>query len=321
MKQNKKSIWITWEKQIRNKSMSARLGADFFQVIDNSSRILRYCKCTLKTIKLLYFNRDKVVFVQNPSIVLSFVSVVFKKIFGITLVVDAHNSGVYPGKNLQFLANFINRNADYVIVTNEALAEFVRSLGGRAVVLPDPLPEIEVDKNVVSPWADVPQLSVMVICSWASDEPYTEIIGAAALLPNVTFYITGNSKGRELEYGSAIPSNLVLTGYIDENDYHVLLRSVAVIVDLTTRENCLVCGAYEAISVGKPLILSDTQALRAYFENEAVFVQNKSSDIAVEVEKMFVSYPDIAEKARVNSVEVEERWRKLYQKFYQQIFT
>lgn len=314
MKQDKNPIWITWEKQVRNKSMSARLGADFFQILDNGSRVARYCKCTLKTIKLLYSNRKKTVFVQNPSIVLSFVAVIFKKFFGIKLIVDAHNSGVFPIKKLQFLADFINREADYVIVTNEGLADHIRQIGGAPVVLPDPLPEIEVIEDESSQWKALNSPSALLICSWATDEPYCEVILVAAALPEVTFYITGNSKGRANNCECQIPSNVVLTGFVSENDYHLLLKNADMIIDLTTREDCLVCGAYEAIAVGKPLILSNTEALRNYFGDAAIYVDNNSASIGYGIRSILKSYSEILDKAKLNSQEVEKQWSQLFER-------
>lgn len=292
--------------------MSARLGADFFQIISSDARVIRYFKCTIKTVKILYANRHKDVFVQNPSIVLSFVSVIFKSVFGYRLIVDAHNSGVFPEKKLQFLSDFINRKADYVIVTNEGLASHIRKIGGSPVVLPDPLPEIDVIEDGSSQWNKINNPSALVICSWASDEPYCEVIAAAASLPEVTFYITGNSKAREANCDCFIPSNVVLTGFVSENDYHLLLKNSGIIVDLTTREDCLVCGAYEAIAVGKPVVLSNTNALRSYFGDAAIYVDNNSASIGDGIRNILNAYNEVSDKAKLNSQEVEKQWLQLF---------
>jgi hypothetical protein len=54
MNHDKKVVWVTWERQIRNQSMSARLGADFFQILYKKPRLTRYIKSTLKTLKIFY---------------------------------------------------------------------------------------------------------------------------------------------------------------------------------------------------------------------------------------------------------------------------
>lgn len=315
-----KPIWITWENQIRNKSMSARLGADFFPIINNCSRFKRYLISSCRTVKLLWKNAHGYVFVQNPSIVLSLLSVLLKPLLKYKLIVDAHNSGVFPAKKLQFLANYINRKADYVIVTNEGLASYVNDIGGNPLILPDPLPVIEADADEQSRWGKIASPSVLAICSWAADEPYCEVILAAKSAPDVTFYITGNSKGRERECNFNLPDNVVLTGFVSENDYHLLLINADVILDLTTREDCLVCGAYEAVSVSKPVVLSDTNALRNYFGDIAIFVRNDAESIGYGIQSVLESYPEALAKARVNSASIELQWQRLFGDFCNAVF-
>jgi glycosyltransferase involved in cell wall biosynthesis len=313
-------VWITWEVQTRNLSMSNRLGAEYLPILIRGGRVKRYFFCIWKTILILFKNRKKIVFVQNPSIVLSFTAVFFKKIFRYKLVIDAHNSGVHPNKFLQPIANFVNANADFVIVTNASLADFISGIGGRPLILPDPLPVLNhcVDEN--SQWNELLQKSVMVICSWANDEPYIEIINSAKLTPDANFYITGNSKGREKEYGDDLPPNVVLTGFVSENDYKILLKNSLVILDLTNRENCLVCGAYEAISASKPLILSNTAALKEYFDNTATFVSNDAESISGGVLQVFGSYEAFLLDAKENSTLIEEKWQKMFLEFRKEIY-
>jgi glycosyltransferase involved in cell wall biosynthesis len=48
----------------------------------------------------------------------------------------------------------------------------------------------------------------------------------------------------------------------------------------------MVCGAYEAVSLGKPLILSDTDVLREYFDQGCVFTYNETVNIRDAILKM-----------------------------------
>ena len=59
-----------------------------------------------------------------------------------------------------------------------------------------------------------------------------------------------------------------------KDEYVSMLYSVDATIDLTNRENCLVCGAYESVAAGKPMILSKTQALMEYFNKGAVYVEH-----------------------------------------------
>ena len=57
-------------------------------------------------------------------------------------------------------------------------------------------------------------------------------------------------------------------------------------IDLTTRENCLVCGAYQSIAAGKPMVLSKTRALQTFFPAGAVYTDNSAADIRRCIEKV-----------------------------------
>lgn len=52
------------------------------------------------------------------------------------------------------------------------------------------------------------------------------------------------------------------------------------VVDLTAIEDCLVCGAYEAVALGRPLVTSDTAALRDYFRLGTVYTRHDSQSLA-----------------------------------------
>jgi hypothetical protein len=58
------------------------------------------------------------------------------------------------------------------------------------------------------------------------------------------------------------------------------------ILILTTREMTLLSGGYEALSLEKPIVLSDTETLRNYFGNTAIYTQNNANDIRQAVIKM-----------------------------------
>ncbi len=172
------------------------------------------------------------------------------------------------------VARWLQRNADLTIVTNEQLRSVVESNRGRAVVLPDMLPE-------ATPKGAYPvsgRFNLAYICTFSMDEPYHEVIKAAANLPKeVHIYITGRYHGKIDE--TKVPENVKLLGFISDEKYWELLSSVDVIIDLTLRDNCLVCGAYEAVAIGKPLILSDTEALRTYFYKGCLYIQPNSDTI------------------------------------------
>lgn len=276
-------LWITWEKQTRNRSMSYAIGAKLYELISNRNIFFRYFVLSLKTIKIILFSSEKVIIVQNPSIVLALVAIFVSKVKSKKLVVDAHNSGMYPanGENalLMGVAKYIVRKSQITVVTNEKIAEVVRSWGGNPFVMPDPIPYIDTDKLKSS----VSETSyAFLICSWSDDEPYQNVIAAAKMLKDeINLVISGNYRKRLNEKDlSKLPSNVKLTGFINEDEFFTLLKNASVAIDLTTRENCLVCGAYEAIAVNTPCIISDFESNRVLFNKGFVYTENSPEKIA-----------------------------------------
>lgn len=287
--------------------MSARLGLRLFELDVKGGRAKRYLACIWRTLPLLWRSRNSLVFVQNPSLVLAALAVACRPLFRYRVVIDAHNAGIFPpGGNdsmPQKFADWLARRADVVIVTNRGLASHVRKVGGQPFVLPDPLPNI---RAVVERPNETPQ--VLFVCTWAADEPYVEVFKAAKMLPDVKILVTGNSKGREKELGESLPSNVTLTGFLPHQDYEALLASSEVILDLTTRSDCLVCGAYEAVAVGRPFVLSDTEALRSHFSIGGMHIRNDASGIADGVSRVLANYERYRKDVVSLKAQLEADW-------------
>ena len=276
-KRSARTIWITWENQRRNRELAAALGVRLnewadIDAIRNLAR--KYVTGVSRTLRFVLADRPALIICQNPSIVLAVLSVVSRPFTGAGVVVDAHNGGLQPAEGrsafLNFVSRWVQRRADLTIVSNDALAAQVRHNGGRAFTLPDRIPEIHgaVDARIAS------SKTILFVCTYAADEPYAEVLEAARRLPpDITVYVSGNYRKRGLD-PAMLPPHVRLTGYLSEQDYVSLMASVGVVMDLTSREDCLVCGAYEALALGKPMILSDTKANRDYFSSGVVYTRH-----------------------------------------------
>jgi glycosyltransferase involved in cell wall biosynthesis len=105
-----------------------------------------------------------------------------------------------------------------------------------------------------------------MVCSYADDEPISEVLEAAEnLAGQVELRFTGNPARRERDWRQGAPSNVAFTGFLPRGEYEQELRDADAVMVLSTAENCLLCGCYEALAAKKPLITSDTSALRTYF--------------------------------------------------------
>jgi glycosyltransferase involved in cell wall biosynthesis len=276
----KRAIWITWERHRRNDSIAPALGVPLITPrLYERSRVKRYAAGIASTITALIRYRPHVVFCQNPPVLLALLLVKLSFILRFTVIADTHNCGVLPAEGRpgirSLLARFVHRFARITIVHNERLAPVVERNGGRPFVLQDKFPDIpgtavrlEGSKNF------------LLITSWAPDEPIAEFLEAARRIDeNIKIYAIGDYRRSAID-PRAVPPNVILTGYISDDRFFALLHSVDAVIDLTKRDNCLVCGAYEGVSAGKPLVLSDTPVLRAYFDRGAVYTVNDAEHIA-----------------------------------------
>jgi len=252
--------------------------------------------------------------VQNPSIVLSFFAALVKPIFKYQLIIDLHTLYISPKGfkkiAMDFLNDFSLKRGDIVIVTNESYREKIqRKIRTKIFILPDRIPDFDYEFKAMPLKG---KNNVLFICTFSEDEPWEEVISAGTLLDqDISVYISGkNQLGQE-----AIPPNVILTGFVPDEDYQNLLRSADIIMVLTEEDDCMVCGAYEAVSAEKPLILSDKEVLREYFSNGTVFTQNNRKDIAdainLAIKNKSVLKEGIRNLKRIRRTEWKKTWDAL----------
>jgi glycosyltransferase involved in cell wall biosynthesis len=293
-----KAIWITWETQVRNRSMAKALEVELFEFVYSGNRVIRYVLNVLKTMKVLIAERPRVVFSSNPSVVLALILLHLKVLLRYRYAVDAHFIGVMAfdkGHFFQRVLDYCNRRADMVIVTNEEHADHIRKIGGCPFVCEDPLPEFPEDASTIEEGL---RGSILFICSFDPDEPYREVFDAAKFLlkDNLTVYVSGNFNKANIDPEEYPHVNFM--GYAPPALFYSYVISVDLILDLTSAENCLVCGAYEAMTAEKPLVTSDTRALRSYFTHGAVYTTHEPERIADAIRSAYENRVGLEEEIR-----------------------
>lgn len=305
-------IWITWELQRRNKTVSRQVNAVLYELDIKGNRFVRYFICIVKTCLRLAMERPSSIFAQSPSLILAVLAVNWGKLFRIPVIIDAHNAGLIPSGRIKTLSNMlirhILRRSSLVIVSNDNLTRYVDAAGGNAFVLPDPIPKLEGRLDRVELKG---KYNILFICTYASDEPYVEVVKAAARIDkNIYVYITGNPKGREEGLKTTLPPNVILTGFLPESEYLKFLHSVDAVLVLTTREDCLMCGAYEGVAAEKPLIVSDTKALRGHFSKGTIYSHNEASDIALKIQAATTNLEKLFLEIRKLKKERMDEWQR-----------
>lgn len=302
-----KGIWITWEHQRRNLGISSALGWPLLEILPERSRLVRYLACPILTVAAILRHRPDVLVAQNPSMILAALAITLKRLLRYRCLIDAHNSGLFPGEGTHWaamlLSRWIQRRADLTIVSNDELIDVVKGNGGTAFALPDRIPQLGAMKAMTWPG----ERRIAFVCTFSEDEPYTEVLEAAGRLPDdVTIFVTGKYKGKIDP--QSVPGNVRLLGFVSDEDYWSLLDQADAILVLTYRESCLLCGAYESVALGKPMILSDTRILRSYFHKGAVYVQPTAESIAAGIEQSLAQRTWMGEESALLGEELRAEW-------------
>jgi glycosyltransferase involved in cell wall biosynthesis len=280
------AAFLTWEHHRRSEGLIREIGLQPLVLTSRRRGALRYLELIPRTIGALLRQRPRWVIVQCPSLMLALLTVLLRPLLRYKLGIDAHNEAVTPfvqdAAAVRCLTRWLHRQADLVIVTNEPLAATVLANAGTAFVLPDPLPPPASAASETFR-SDVPLIAV--ISTYAPDEPLEAIVAAAGMMRRTAqLVITGNAQRGRARLGT-LPSNIRLTGFLPEQDYWELLRAAGVVLDLTLMPHCLVCGAYEALAVGTPVILTDDPAARERFAPMALFTHNDAASIAASMDE------------------------------------
>ena len=307
--------WLTWETQRLNEEFARAFDCEFYKFdYSYKPRMLRYLCSAWHTLKVIYNKKYDIVFAQYPSVVLVFLLTllrIFGKNFG--FVVYAHNAAIQDIEHrrlIGLIAKFCLKHADFAIVSNTALIDKYGSYGIKVKVLPDMLPRFE-SSNLPECFANHKRPFVTLISTFAPDEP-TEILLQAVKQAQEShndfqLFITGrrSKAGSLLKYEN---ERVRFTDYLSLDDYDGLLMNSDLLIDLTTRENCLVCGAYEALSAGIPAILSDTEALRSNFRSGFVFSRNTCDDYKYAIHYALENLDSLSKDIKAFSEEFQSNW-------------
>lgn len=268
---------------------------------------IKYVLQSIRTLQILFRERAKAVHVQSPPFVCALVVDLYCRISGASFVIEHHSASF--GRSWRWALpaqKLVARRAAVNIVTHEHWAEVIHSWGADALVMYDPfldLPEgrafpVRAGSNVA------------FVGTFASDEPLDAVLEAAALVPDVHFYITGDTRHAQPEMVAGAPSNVTFTGFLELNGEYVgLLRAVDAVLVLTTRDHTLQLAGCEAISVGKPVVTSDWPYLRELFGRAAVFVDPSAEGISRGVREAIAGGRELSAEIGPLKESQQRRWR------------
>jgi glycosyltransferase involved in cell wall biosynthesis len=163
--------------------------------------------------------------------------------------------------------------------------------------------------------------SVTVINTFAGDEPNDPLLLAASQLPDVRFFMLGDTARAPSGLVQRAPGNVVFTGYLRGERFWERLSLSHAIMTLTTTRYSLVSGGVEAMALRKPAILSRQPALTAYFVKGAVFVDHTADSIAAGVRQAQAHAPQLGREMAELLGEKQARWEAVFREMMQLIGT
>jgi glycosyltransferase involved in cell wall biosynthesis len=268
--------------------------------------VLKYAVQWFRTARILRREQPETVIVMTPPVFAALPAFLYAWRRRTQVVLDAHSAAfLHPRwRRLQWLQRWLCARAASTLVSNTHLADMVRRHGGHATVVPDvpivfPRPQA---------FARPAGFVVAVVCSFNPDEPLEAILAAAAQLPDVRFFVTGNPRHFPAALSPRVPPNVTLTGFLSTPLYGGLLRAADAVLTLTTRDHTMLRGAYEAIYQGTPVIVSDFELLRREFPSGALHVDNTADGIASAVRTMQAQLPAFRAAAARLGDDKRKRW-------------
>lgn len=284
-----KVIFVAWYNgpDSRNEGIARLLNAETYYIGKRMRNkifsFLSYFSKTFSTFRLYYLKKPDVIIIVNNIWILPFITLLYSLLSKKKVILDTHSDPftnsysfiTYP----RILHKCFVKISLLSIVTNQQHEKIVKKWGGNAIVFPDPPLDLEDIITSSSMLSDIKidrsSLNIVYVCTFSFDEPFLLAIQAFSRLPKIKFFITGNYKNIKLtKY-----DNIVYTNYLPRADYISLITHCDALITLTNRENTMQCAGNEALSLGKPLIISKTKFLQEYFKSSAVYVESNVESI------------------------------------------
>lgn len=293
------NVFIIWGKEVKlSQYLAQELDAKPVQIYyDTFFRVilpwpLRYVAQTLVTWKVLFKERPEIVYVQNPPSIAPLACLVYCKLFGAKLMIDSHTAAFLDAKWMRFywLFRFVARHADLNSCHNYKNLEILKSWRVEpSIVLQFFNPDFS-EAELRKPLSDKKlenllnnsKPSVLMVNRFASDDDYLGVIATAKIMPEMNFFITGNPlKAPDLP--KHLPDNVCLTGYLMHSEFMRLMDRSKAVLAFTKRPDTVLWSVREILALRKPFVTTDSEVMRHYFSEVALFANSDPRDIKEQI--------------------------------------
>lgn len=324
------NIFLVWTKyQARVETLSEdfkrELGDTLILYRPNPSahkfkKVLFYLNYFINDLRVLVKESPKRVFVQTPPSHALLAPIIYKKIFNkkAKIICDLHNAMTREPWLNRFGTQKLLTFCDLIICHNEVVYSNILNNNlyknfnyNNLVILEDKTPNLkEYIQQVNQDISDKQEPVVFFPASFNNDEPISEVIKAAELLPQFKIIMTGNSSKLKRNFNiekDNLPDNVVITGWITTEEYKKTLNKCDILLGLTIFNDIQMSVSNEGLGAEKVMVLSDTETLRLIYKDGAQYCENNAVSIAENVQ---IAYKNSCElKKKVSSVKFEKEVR------------
>jgi hypothetical protein len=274
-----------------------------------STVALKYVAQAIRTLRILFRERPRAIFVMTPPVAACLPVWLYSRLSHTPYVIDAHTGAFLDRrwKPLLFLHKWFSRAARATIVTNEYMKEIVEGWGAHATIVRD-VPVCFADPAPVNLDG---ACNMTLVSTFTRDEPIETFLAAAARLPDISFHVTGNYRRAAPGLVERKSGNVRMTGFLPDAEYVGLLRASDAVISLTTLDNTMQRGAYEAVYLGRPVVTSNFDLLKRHFHKGAVHVENTVDGIVEGVQRMRASLANYRREVEELRAERLEEWRRV----------
>ena len=293
-------VAVAWDNyQGRTEALAEALGGRAWYIRSRPQQKallpVRYVVDSIRTWSLLRRHRPTVLIVITPPVVAPLVAWLWCLTHRCHLVVDCHTGAFHSWKwrwSARLLRPVCRRAAAALVHTIED-EELVEGWGARALLVPDDLP----DERQASHALRVSGLRVVVAGSLDGNEPVAEAVEAARLAPEIEFRLTGDEHRVPLPIRHGAPDNATFTGWLDYPTFLGELLAADVVAVFSTDPHIMNRAAFEAVGLGRPLVLSDLPGLRSRFGDAALFATNDPRSMAGAVRQALGMQDELAARS------------------------
>jgi hypothetical protein len=269
---------------------------------------LRYAISAVRTATYLLRRRPRAVIATNPPIFPALIALAYGCVASAPVALDSHPSafGNAPlARRLAFVHAWLTRRASATLVTVDQLGEVVERWGGRPEIVHEAPPAWTVRA--------APELSgrprVFYIGRFSGDEPTSEVVQAARLLPDLDIHVAGDRRKCPTALLANAPANVTFTGFLRGEDYRRAIEEADILLVLTTHPHAVNRAAYEGVYAGRPMVVSRLPTMIRLFPF-AIHVPNDAAGIVAGLRAAADRHADLIRTGPEARALQEERWER-----------